>query len=670
MSEPIWKFPEQKSGITDYHKNPTDDALDSTLEVFVREVLQNANDQSISDDDPVKVTFDFTTLTDNDLDEFLDTLLWNVEGDSPSDLRWHIERAIANEQSRDPGLKRFLNAFNEDELTVLTIHDEHTTGLRGSEIDTDQPYASLVKDFGSTNKPGSRSSSGGSKGLGKTVLWAFSGLSTVLFNSNPDILPDDGGNEPPRLIGRTIVPAHTDPSEDTHYTNHGWYGRNDAARIDKIGRPPSLYGDLGDAGTIADTLSVSRPTDNHGTSIGLVGFRVPGEDLDPDMDELAASFRQASVKYFWPAMVRDDLEVHVKTPDGGHTEATFDDAPGVKPFVECYRELFNVTEEELSGAGSLAKRELKISIPREDPETVEDDPHDGYETALDLVVRQLSPADREHLNGDTNNGGLATNHVARLRGAQMVVDYIDMSQAANRGKEFVAVLVGGEAQTEPGTDPTEEQAALEEFLKRSEPTQHDDWVGSNNGFLNEHYIGTITAEINALKGERLQAELTDVVEDEVNAGDDVPGMDDIAPIMDGKSTKDGDSSALEWETRPEVWLDNDRWQFFARGGPNIEDHGDWTLTIELVRLDSQEHEGDPIPIDEFDIVDGSAKKSWVDGDGVAHIELNAVTDQIAFEGDSRELNGLSRDPATLFEVGEATQTKIKVSAEITEGSSE
>jgi len=669
MSEPVWKFPEQKSGITDYHKNPTESALDSTLEIFVREVLQNANDQSISNDDPVKVTFDFTTLTDSDLDDFLETLLWDEEGGSPSDLRWHIERAIANEQARDPGLKRFLNAFDEDELTVLTIHDEHTTGLRGSEIDTDQPYASLVKDFGSTNKPGSSSSSGGSKGLGKTVLWAFSGLSTVLFNSNPDVFPDDGGDEPPRLVGRTIVPAHTDPSEDTHYTNHGWYGRNDDARIEEIGRPPSLWGDLDDAGTIADTLSVSRPADNHGTSIGLIGFRVPGEDLDPDMDELAAAFRHASVKYFWPAMVRGDLEVHVKTPSGEHTEATFDDAPGVKPFVECYRELFDVTNEELSGAGSLAKRKIDISIPREDPDTVEDDPHNGYETSLDLIVRQLSPVDREHLNDDTDDGDLEINHVARLRGAQMVVDYIDMSQAANRGKDFAAVLVGGEAQAEPGTDPSEEQAALEEFLKRSEPTQHDDWVGSNNDFLDEHYIGTITAEINALKGERLQAELTDVVEEEVNAGDDVPGMDDVAPIMDGKSTENGDSSALDWETRPEVWLDDDKWQFFARGGPNIDHHGDWTLTIELVRLDSQEHEGDLVPIDKFEIVDGSAEDTWTDSDGVVHIEIDAATDQIAFEGDSRELDGLSRDPATLFEVGEATQTKIKVSAEITEESS-
>lgn len=666
MPEPVLKFPEQKSGITDYHKNPTESALDSTLEIFVREVLQNANDQGISDEEPVKVTFDFTELSGDGLDDFLETLLWSDE-DSPEYLRWHIERAIANEQARDPGLKRFLNAFEGDELTVLTIHDEHTTGLKGSEVDTNKPYASLVKDFGSTNKPGSGSSSGGSKGLGKTVLWAFSGLSTVLFNSNPDVLPDDGGDEPPRLIGRTILPAHTDGSGDTHYTNHGWYGQNDASEIDDIGRPPALWGDLDDAGTIADTLSVGRPSDEHGTSIGLVGFRIPGGDLDPDMDELAAAFRHASVKYFWPAMVRDDLEVHVKTPDGEHTEASFDDAPGVKPFVESYRSLFKITEEELSGAGTMAKRAIDLSIPREDPDTVEEDPHDGYETGLDLIVRQVGPLDREHFE-NSDDEELEPNHVARLRGAQMVVDYVDMSQAANRGKDFASVLVGGEAQAKPDSTPTDEQYALEQFLKRSEPTQHDDWVGSKNDFLDEHYIGTITAEINALKGERLEAELTDVVRESVDSGDEVPGMDDIAPIMEGRATEEGESSALEWETRPEVWLADDKWQFFARGGPGTEDHGEWTLTIELVRLDSQEHEGDSVSVDTLNIVEGDTVDRRVNDDGVGLLEMDATTDEIAFEGNSIELDGLSEDPETLFEVGEATQTRVKISAEVMEGS--
>ncbi|MFC7233394.1 hypothetical protein ACFQMM_22285 [Saliphagus sp. GCM10025308] len=227
-------------------------------------------------------------------------------------------------------------------------------------------------------------------------------------------------------------------------------------------------------------------------------------------------------------------------------------------------------------------------------------------------------------------------------------------------------MVAGEAQTSPGEDVTDAQRALEKFLKRSEPTQHDDWVGSNNDYLNEYYIGTITAEINALKGERLEAVINDIVQEDIDSGDEVPGMDDILPIMDGRDTVNGEGSALRWETRPDVWIDDDKWQFFAKGGPREPDHGDWKLTVELLRLDSQGHEGDSIPIEEFEVVEGEAKDS-LDADGIAHLEADGTADVVAFQGDSKKLDGLSRDPEKLFDVGEATQTKVKISAEIMEG---
>jgi hypothetical protein len=45
------------------------------------------------------------------------------------------------------------------------------------------------------------SAAGGSYGLGKSVLWSFSGLSTVLFNSI--LLEEPLGRRSPRLIGHT-----------------------------------------------------------------------------------------------------------------------------------------------------------------------------------------------------------------------------------------------------------------------------------------------------------------------------------------------------------------------------------------------------------------------------------------------------------------------------------
>ncbi|WP_191907521.1 hypothetical protein [Haloarcula sp. CBA1131] len=148
MTDVTWKFPDQASGLTDYHSMPTEKALDSELETFVREVLQNANDQGLPNDDPVKVTFEFNRLTGDDLDKYLEALQWTGQADPPANLEWHVERAIENEQARDPGLRRFVDSFEGDELLVLTVHDENTTGLVGEEDDSSQPYGALVKDFG------------------------------------------------------------------------------------------------------------------------------------------------------------------------------------------------------------------------------------------------------------------------------------------------------------------------------------------------------------------------------------------------------------------------------------------------------------------------------------------------------------------------------------------
>lgn len=663
MSSTKWEFPDQESGLTDYHSIPTAEALDRDLETFVREVLQNANDQRLDNDDPARVTFDLRRLTD-ELPEFLGSLKWGDEMQSPSQLRWHVERATENDQARDPGLRRFLNGFDEEELLVLTIHDENTTGLVGSETDNSEPYGALVKDFGGSQKPDS--SSGGSFGLGKTVLWAFSGVSTVLFNSVPYHPEPD--HEPPRLVGRSILPAHEHRTPERTFTNHGWFGEDDEEEIERLGRPPSLWDDDGAASDLAESLCVDRPSDRPGTSIGVVGFRVPGEDLHPDPSELSAQFRHAAVKHFWPAMVRDELEVFVRTPDGGQTQATYDDAPGVQPFVECYGAAFADHDSELSSPGEIGATTVEVTVPAENGEVV-DDPTPEYETECDLIVRRLSPTDAESLDAD-DDSALSRNTVARLRGAQMIVDYVDENSLGDRASDFVAVLVCGEAQAAPGMEPTDEQRALEQFLKRSEPTQHDEWKGSKNDYLKKFYSGTIVKEVAALAGDRLEAALAELVREEVESGDSVPDMDDVAPVTEGRDMNEngGGKSAIKWDERPETEFDGRRWTFSGEGGPRDDDHGEWTVALELVRLDSDESTSDAIPVDSVTPQTAGVGFS-TDGDGVK-LNVPADTDTVAFEGESEPVVGEDVTVSKAFELGLITQAKLRVSAEVSTGGGE
>lgn len=655
-----WEFPAQKSGITEYHDLPTKEALDSDLETFVREVLQNANDQRLDNDDPVEVTFEFHRLTGDEVDEFLERFRWDGSADEPDNLRWHVEQANRNEKTRDAGLKRFLNRFDGEELLVLTIHDENTTGLVGEENDSSSPYGALVKDFGSSEKPAS--SSGGSFGLGKTVLWAFSGISSVLFNSEPCDIHD--GHEPPRLVGRSILPSHDHEDGTRTYTNHGWFGLNDDEERERLGRLPSMWQDQGSVEDIADMLRVGRSGRGTGTSIGVVGFRVPGESLSPDTDELAAEFRHAAIKHFWPAIFRGDLNVSVRTPDGEDREATIDDAPGVEPFARAYAKLFDPINSELGQPGDHAKTEVDLTVPEENDDVV-DDPDTAFETNVDVILRQLTPADSDALE-ESEDSDIGPNHVARLRGAQMIVDYVDKGNVAERGKNFAAVMMAGEAQTPDGEEPTDAQLAVEKFVKRSEPTQHDDWIGSKNEYLKKHYSGTTVSEVAALSGTRLEKALAEIVHEKVESGEEVPDMDDIAPIMEGRSTEGiGGGSVMDWEQEPSASFDGDKWQFNGLGGPDQE-HAGWELEMQIDRIDAEESQSDTIPIKRINPKSAGATVQFLRGK--VKLTMDPSTDEVGFEGHSEEVLGPGEDVSEAFEVGDITEVRLDVSAEVeTEG---
>jgi len=51
----------------------------------------------------------------------------------------------------------------------------------------------------------------------------------------------------------------------------------------------------------------------------VVEFQDPTRDERPDVEDLAQEFVDASVKYFWPAIYRGDVEITVETPDDTFT---------------------------------------------------------------------------------------------------------------------------------------------------------------------------------------------------------------------------------------------------------------------------------------------------------------------------------------------------------------
>lgn len=442
-----WFFFSGGPGAPRYGDDPTKHAVDHDTESFVREVIQNANDQRLANDDPVEIRFRFFSLTGSDRAEFLDALGWDTG------LKERLQVVADDDSGR--GYDRFIDRIEEqdEELRLLVVEDRNTTGLTGRWSD-DSNYAALVRDELYSSKQDD--TAGGSYGLGKSVLWTFSGASTVLFNSTPINVREN--RVPPRFIGRTKLPTHE--LNDVTYQGAGWLC--DIQDTDDGLRPASLWGD--EARELAERLHLNRP-EVSGTSAMVVGFRDPTRDTRPEIDELADQFVTAAVKYFWPALYRDDLTVTVETPEKVH-EADVKDVPSIRPFVECFANRYGGAET-LEQPGDVAGLDIPLQLP---PRA------DGSETpdgVVRLAARLASPAD-----DDTYQ-----NHIALFRGAGMVVKYYDQRRIAFGDRNFHGVLAGGEARSDSET--TDADREVDRFLRFAEPPEHDDWVSTEN--LREQY---------------------------------------------------------------------------------------------------------------------------------------------------------------------------------------
>ncbi|EMA25392.1 hypothetical protein [Haloarcula amylolytica] len=623
--EAEWFFFSGGPGAPRYGDDPTKHSVDHDSEAFVREVLQNANDQGLDNEDPVRVTFRFVTLSGEDKERFLNTLDWG------SGLRGRL-----NAVSRAKHGRRYDDLVDEidnpdSELRLLIVEDRNTTGLTGT-WEEDSNYAALVRDELYSSKQDD--TAGGSYGLGKSVLWTFSGASTVVFNSYP--MESSGSTQGPRVIARSKFPTHELPDDDTTYQGAGWLC--EPVQTEDGVRPMSIRGEK--AEQLAERLHVGRPATS-GTSAMVVDFQDPTRDERPDIEDLAEEFVEASVKYFWPAIFRDDLEVTVETSEETY-EAKTEDVPSIRPFLECFKSRF--TENELlDSPGDVAGLNIPLNIP---PRA------DGTETPdgeVRLAARLASPAD-----DDTY-----LNRVALFRGAGMVVKYYDQSRVAFGDRNFHAILASGEARTDfPPSDPDQE---VDRFLRFAEPPEHDEWESTEN--LREQYQrGFRTALEDMFETMRdglrhLAAKSnggTDILSD--NVLNRFPIHGNGAPRATGNSAP---SEVFEIESSSR--FDGERWTFSGRIEPIVENFQGWTAEISLTGIGEDGSRSDEIPVESITVDAENVTK--IHENGTARLVAEASTENASFEGHS---HATDNEDMLSGKVGE-TQIEIRAEIQTTEG---
>ncbi len=619
-----WFFFSGGPGAPRYGDDPTKHAVDHDTETFVREVLQNANDQKRDDDVSVDVTFRFVTLTGEDRREFLDALKWE------HGLRQRLEAIAASDQGR--GYDQFLDRVEdpEQEIRLLIVEDRNTTGLTGG-WDDDSNYAALVRDELYSSKQGD--TAGGSYGLGKSVLWTFSGASTVVFNSYPEA--PDAENQAQRLIGRTKLPTHKLPGDETTYQGAGWLCQ--PKRTDYGVRPEALTGDT--AAKLATDLNISRPAVS-GTSAMVIEFRDPTREIRPDLEDLADEFVEAAVKYFWPAIYRGDLNVTVETPDQ-MMKADVDSVPSIKPFVECFDRRFSEEKRSLTTPGDVAGLDIPMNIP---PRA------DGTKTpegTVRLATRLASPADNDTY----------LNRVALFRGSGMVVKYLDQSRVAFGDRNFHGVLACGEARTDD--EPTDSDREIDRFLRFAEPPDHDEWESTEN--LREEYQRGFRMAIDDMFGtvrDGLRHLVAKSDPDESMLSEQVLKRFPIhgrgQPRVDRKQVQ-----VFEFDSHSR--FDGDRWQFGGRISPLVEEYDGWSAEVALTGIGEDGSSYDAIPIESIVVEADGVTTTIADGEG--HISVESEIGELRFEGQS---HGIGSQDVMSGAVGE-TQLEIRAELRTTEG---
>ncbi|MFJ9445077.1 helix-turn-helix transcriptional regulator [Kitasatospora sp. NPDC101235] len=462
-------------------------AFDADVSVLAREATQNSLDARLDSAEPVRVRYTLHYLSGEAVARFREAIDWE-------DLRPHYDALTTDGQqgkvSRTvaAGLR---DMYQKNHLVLLRIDDYNATGLTGGDYE-DGLFAAVVRRQLDSQKRDL--GAGGSYGLGKATLWATSQLGLVLINSTLS-KPHEGRTER-RLIGRLDLPWREVDGKE--FAGPAWFGRPD---------PTSPSGEVvrswwADEETV-EKLYLTRESAAPGTSFLIVGAHDVAslvstgdseEEADDDQkgEEVVRRMHRRLVdalgRNFWAAMTgggdhKPHLEASVRTYSNGKLlidEEPVDPAAAQPSRTRALRAfLEGTTVDRLTGRGQVARATVRLNVPLHGGEVRGGVPHEAV-----VLVTDAEDADDDH------------NRVVSMRGNRMTVRDSSVPNVPI-GTPFQAILLAGRA---AGPDALGAEAA-EEFLRASEPPEHNKWGQTEELRLSYspsayRRINTLTTEVN------------------------------------------------------------------------------------------------------------------------------------------------------------------------------
>ncbi|MFI8944002.1 helix-turn-helix transcriptional regulator [Streptomyces syringium] len=436
-------------------------AFEADVSVLAREATQNSLDARLDTTEPVRVRYTLHELTGEALARFREAIDWER-------LLPHYE-ALTTDNGKQNKVSRTIAAglrdmYQHDRLVLLRVDDYNATGLTGGDYE-DGLFAAVVRRQLDSHKkdPGA----GGSFGLGKATLWAASRLGLVLINSTLSE-PHEGRTEG-RLIGRLDLPWHE--VDGREFAGPAWFGRPDPdARSTDVAR--SWWADE----ATVEKLHLTRESTAPGTSFLIVGAHdvasltpvtgtvdEEGTEDDDSVHRMHARLVDALGRNFWAAMTgggdhKPHLEASVRTYRNGEAliaEERVDPAVTQPSRTRALRAfLEGDTVERLTAPGQVARATVPLNVPLHGGQVRGGLPHEAV-----LLVTHAEDADG------------TPNRLVSLRGNGMTVKDSAVTNVPIGTNPFQAILLTGRA---AGRDAAGAEAA-EEFLRASEPPEHNKW---------------------------------------------------------------------------------------------------------------------------------------------------------------------------------------------------
>lgn len=589
-----WDFPETNEYAEGDGGNPGEYSVKNTgLKDFVREALQNANDAINAADfsENGEVIFRLRTLEGNDLDEFKDDINWDT-------LEEHI-RAQENNRVAHKTKNSLQRVESADKLRILTIEDRNAKGLVGSDEDKSSRYGALLR--GMLHSSG-ESGSGGTYGLGKSVYWAFSGIDTALFYSN--LSEELEGQESPRFTGKTNLSIH---EVEREHKGSGYFGKLEDNGGSKVGDAWSYL-----AKEAGEKLETTHDP-SKGTSISVIDFSGPKCSYDKELRTIAEEIRDVALRYFWPSIVKNDLNVEVVC-DEEKLSCNISDLQEIKPFVDLYRKyLEGEIGDQLENEGDTAMEEFSVEIPNRDKGNDEIPTDDG---SAHLIVRKSDEDDDR------------VGEVAPFREARMVTDYIDQSSITG-SFEFHALLIAGQAVKDVNNED------FETFLSYAEPPKHDTWSG-NNSDVGQYYATGAKQRLKDFKND-WKAKLGNLVTRDIEDGH--KGPEDFGKMIPlNRNFNDGGGRSKPFHfVGMEDGYENSR--YFVDGKMNAETEkidGSWKGQISMEKVDEDDNKISEVQIEKRNIRHDQVESSIEDG--VLKIEAPKEVSEFGIKAESENIS--------------------------------